>query len=400
MNAFLYPICAAIALAALLFKLRVLRTDRSIPHVAMVAMFAAFFMIYLVSSPPVWVATSRAVGIINFSGLFTQSCVIVLTACQQILLQHLSHEPDVAWRKLRPRLAALVLVLMAMIVLFAAATSEHENPNDFAVNKAQFTPAYLTIYLIAYVANQIDLSIMCWRHSKVTPSPWLRRGLFFNAVTLPFSLVYAGCRMADVIAGQFGTSGAAWEPVAQFTVVAGGVCRTIGWTLPDWGPSLSKAWRPVVDRCAYRELEPLHQAVTAEVAVHPVPQDAKAGIGARLYRRLMDIRDAQWALRQWMEPEVNTEAERRCNAVGLTGTDRAAVIEAAQLKFAIDRKRRGLEPSGRVSAPLAADPEELAAELDFQRKLARAFGSSPIVKAILDDCTSTVATRDSKEPTL
>ncbi|MFD7164282.1 MAB_1171c family putative transporter [Streptomyces violascens] len=400
MNAVLYPICAAIALAALLFKLRVLRTDRSTPQLAIVAMFAALFLTYLVSSPPVWVATSKAVGIVDFSGLFTQSCVIALTACQQILLQHLAHEPEVAWRKLRPRLTALAVVLIAMIVLFTAASSEHEDPNDFAVNKAQFTPAYLMIYLIAFAANQIDLSIMCWRHSKVAPSPWLRRGLLFNAVTLPFSLIYAGCRMADVVAGQYGTSGAAWEPVAEFAVAASAVCRTIGWTLPDWGATLSAAWQQVVERRAYRELEPLHQAVTAEAAVHPMPQGIKTDIGARLYRRLMDIRDAQWALRQWMEPQVTTETERRCDAVGLTGTDRAAVIEAAQLKFAIHRKRQGVEPSGRVATPLAACPEELAAELDFQRKLARAFGSSPIVQAVLDDCTNTTAPYDSKKPTL
>ncbi|MFJ5803753.1 MAB_1171c family putative transporter [Streptomyces decoyicus] len=398
MNHFLYPICAAISLIVLLFKVRLLRADRSVPQLAIVGLFASLFLTYLVSSPLVWVATSKAVGIVNFSGLFTQGLVIVTNGFQQLLLLHLTHEPEVARRKLRPRLIALALVLLTMIVLFSAATSEHENPNDFALSKAQFYPAYLVVYLLAHIANETDVSIMCWRHAKVAPSPWLRRGLFINAWTLPLALIYSGCRLADVVAGQFGVSGTAWEPVAQLSVAASAIGRTIGWTLPDWGPSLSKLWQPVTDRRAYQKLEPLHRAVTDGVAVHGVSLSSETGLKARLYRRLVDIRDAQWELRRWMDTDLAVEAEQACGAAGLTGTDRAAVIEAAQLRFAIEAKKRGLEPSDRDSTPLATDPADLASELDFQLKLARAFDSSSVVRAILAERKFSAV--PSKEPLL
>lgn len=92
MNSVLYPLCAVVAGLALLYKLRVLRTDRSVTQVALLGNFFFLFVTYTVSTPAVWAATSSAVGIVNFSGLLSQSCVILLTACQQIVLLHLTHE--------------------------------------------------------------------------------------------------------------------------------------------------------------------------------------------------------------------------------------------------------------------------------------------------------------------
>ncbi|MDJ0467063.1 hypothetical protein QMK30_37690 [Streptomyces sp. H27-C3] len=325
--------------------MRVLRTDRSVTQLALIANFAFLTIIYTVSTPTVWVATSETVGIVNFSGLFTQGCVILLTACEQIILLHLSHDRETAWRKARPRLACLAVVLGVMAVLFSAATSVHENPNDFAVTKAQFYPAYLIVYLTAYSVSQLDVGIMCWRYTKIAPSPWLRRGLYCIALTLPFVFIYSGSRYADVVAGQFGVSGHAWEPVAQWAVAIAAIIKTIGWTLPDWGPHLSRIWRRVDDRRAYRELAPVHVALTTQVPGPVLQLDATADLPTRLYRRMVEIRDAQWSLRPWMHPSVTISAAQLCDEVGLTGNDRAAVIEAAVLKAAVHTKVQGGSPS-------------------------------------------------------
>ncbi|TVL87529.1 hypothetical protein CD790_33145 [Streptomyces sp. SAJ15] len=394
MNSILYPTCAAMAFLALIYKLRVLRTDRSVTQVALIGNFFFLSVTYTVSTPAIWAATSRTVGVVNFSGLLTQSCVILLTACQQLILLHLSYKPEVAWRKAIPRLIALATALIAMVALFSAATHQREAPNDFAVTKAQYYPAYLTVYLLAYAANQIDVGIMCWRYAKIAPTRWLRRGLFLIAMTLPFAMIYIGCRTADIVAGQFGTSGHAWEPVAQIAVTIATITKTLGWTLPDWGRYLSALWERIDCYRAYRELGPLHSEVTAQVPESVLRLGPGMDLRTRLYRRVVEIRDAQWALRLWMVPALTTEARQRAAAAGLHGIELAATIEAVQLRAALQAKALGVLSAQHTDFPRTAEPEDLAAEITFQRKLAHAFTNSPVVTDVIRQSTITPGSKE------
>ncbi|MEV6564798.1 MAB_1171c family putative transporter [Streptomyces kronopolitis] len=380
MNSVLYPLCAVVAGLALLYKLRVLRTDRSVTQVALLGNFFFLFVTYTVSTPAVWAALSSAVGIVNFSGLLSQSCVVLLTACQQVVLLHLTHDAPLAWRKARPRLIGLGLVLLAMVALFAAATSRGEKPDDFALDSARYYPAYLTLYLLAYAANQIDVGVLGWRYARIAPHPWMRRGLYLIAATLPFALVYTGCRAADIAAAQFGVSGQAWEPVAQVAVTIATLSKTLGWILPDWGRHLTALWGRFTDYRAFRELGPLHREVTSQIPDPVLHLEPDTDLRTRLYRMLVEIRDAQWALRVWTPAAVAGAAEERALAAGLTGTDLAATVEAAQLRAALEARAAQVRPGVHPQTPRMAEPQDLAAELAFQRKLARAFTTSPIAR--------------------
>ncbi|WP_414167343.1 MAB_1171c family putative transporter [Streptoverticillium reticulum] len=384
LNSIMYPACAAVNLLAFLYKLRILRTDRSPAQWALVGNFLFPLLIFTVSTPAVWVATSEAVGIRNFSGLFTQSCVMLLTACQQLVLLHLTYERDVAWRKAAPRLVGIGAVLVVMVTLFSAATELQEKPTDFALSKAQFYPAYLTVYLIAYAWNQVDVCLLCWRYSGIAPMPWLRRGLRLVSLTLPTSMLYAGCRLADIVAGQFGTSGHAWEPLVPVALTLNTTGQAIGWTMPDWGRSLSALRERAELLRAHRELTPLHTALTAHVPEPVLELEPGADRRTRLYRIVIEIRDAQWALRVWMDPAVAAAARSHGTESGLSGDGLAAAVEAAQLAGALRAKEAGVRPVEHASTPLAAGPEDLAAELAFQRGLARAFAASPVVTAALE----------------
>ncbi|MFJ9855651.1 MAB_1171c family putative transporter [Streptomyces sp. NPDC101150] len=394
MNSVLYPICAALAGLALFYKLRVLSSDRSITQVALVSNFFFLFITYTVSTPAVWAAISHAIGIVNFSGILTQSCVILLTACQQIVLLHLSHEAAVAWRKATPRLIGLALVLITMVTLFTAASSHGENPEDFAINRAQYYPAYLAIYLLAYAANQVDVGILGWRYAKIAPHPWMRRGLYFIAATLPFALMYTACRTADIIAAQFNISGHAWEPVAQVAITLATISKTLGWILPDWGRHLSTLWQWINDYRTFRALAPLHREVTSQIPEPVLHLEPNTELRTRLYRRIVEIRDAQWALRSWTPAAVADAAKQHARAAGLTETDLAAAVEAAQLKAALHARATQRQPSVCTPTPRVAEPQDLAAELAFQRKLARAFTTSPIVSAAAAEFTAGPATQE------
>ncbi|MER6011500.1 MAB_1171c family putative transporter [Streptomyces bluensis] len=379
MNSILYPVAAGIASAAFFYKLRILRTDRSPAQWALCGNFLISAVIFTVSTPAVWVAFSAFVGVVNFSGVFTQSLAMLLAGCQQLVLLHLTYEREVAWRKARFRLIGIGTVLMAMITLFVFATQASESPTDFAVKTARYYPAYLSIYIAAYVWNQIDVCVLCWRHARVSPRPWLRRGLRLAALTLPAALVYAGCRAADIIAGQFGITGYAWEPLVPVALLVGTVGKTIGWTLPDWGRYITSAQEWLFHRRLHHELKPMHRQITACVPEPVLELDSGEDIRTRLYRIVVEIRDAQWALRLWMRPEGASAARREGEAFGLHGDGLLAYIEAAQLKNAAAAKAEGAEPVDQSVTPRLAEPEDLAAELVFQRKMARAFYRSSAI---------------------
>ncbi|MFF9478113.1 MAB_1171c family putative transporter [Streptomyces sp. NPDC014733] len=381
MNAFLYPICAAISLLALGLKIITLRTCRSSPtQLALIGNFFFLSVTFVVSTPVVWAAVSEAVGIVNFSGLLTQSSVILSAACQQLVLLHLSHEPSTAWRKSIPRLAGLALILVLMVSLFFQSTSMEEQPNDFALTKAIYYPAYLSVYLIGHAVNQVDVGIMGWRYSKVAPTPWLRRGLRLVAIAMPCALIYTACRAADIVAGALGATGHPWEPLAQLAI-AGTVAKTIGWILPDWGRYISRVWEGIDRRAAYLTLTRLHRSLTDQVPTAVLTLDAGTDLRTRLYRTMVEVRDAQWFLRLWIPPEVAAEARRRGEAAGLKGSALAASIEAAQLHAAIQAKMADLPPAKNPSTPRAIEPPDIAEELAFQRQLAKAFRAQKAVDA-------------------
>ncbi|MFF3322696.1 MAB_1171c family putative transporter [Streptomyces sp. NPDC002889] len=382
MSSLLYPVSAVIALLALLYKVRILRTERSTVQLALVAHFFFLVVVFTVSTPTVWAWTSRAVGVPNFSGLLTQSGVIVMSACQQLVLLHLTHEPETARRKTAPRLIALGLVLIAMALLFREASFRDEAPRDFALTQATDTPIYLALYLLAYTANQAELGMSSWRYSKIAPSPWLRRGLRLVALSLPLTFLYVGCRSADIIAAQLGFTGRPWEPAAQVGAAVAAAAQTLGWTLPDWGHYMTSLAGHIYHRRAHRALTPLHRQVTAQVPEPVIPLIPHMDLRGRLYRMVIEIRDAQWALRSWMDPAVAHIAREQAEQAGLLGDELAAAVEATQFRAAIEAKTRGIPPGLHVETPLAAEPRDLAAEIVYQRRLARAM-SSPFVARVL-----------------
>ncbi|MFI1830590.1 MAB_1171c family putative transporter [Streptomyces sp. NPDC020412] len=377
MNYYLYPTCSLFVFLALAYKVRVLRSDRSPAQVFLVANLFFLGFTFFVSTPPVWVAISDTVGVANFSGLLSQASVIMNAACQQILLLHLLYDRRKAWRKAFPRIVALTFIVIAMAAFFAASNVSHESPSEFALSKAQYYPLYLAVYLLGFTANQIDVALLGWRSAKVAPTPWLRRGMLLIALVLPFTMVYTGCRAAAILAGSFGRSGQDWEFVAQVSVSIATVISTAGWTIPDWGRHLDSArnwWRDLV---AFRQLRPLHQELTSHAPQVVLTLGSGADLRTRLYRLVVETRDAQWALRAWVPEGATSAACSWAEEQGLQGTEKAALVEAMQLRAALDHKSQGKPPAATPQTNLMAEPQNLAAEITFQRRLVQAFAHAP-----------------------
>ncbi len=143
-------------------------------------------------------------------------------------------------------------------------------------------------------------------------------------------------------------------------------------------PSLSE---PRKQR-SYRRLRPLWQAIHAavpEIVLPPGPS-ADPRVGYRLYRRVIEIRDGQLALRPYTDPQAVARAESQARRAGVTGADLEATIEAALLATAISARESGLPRHDDPDhLPPMRSGEHLADEVSWLIRVSQIFVKSPII---------------------
>jgi hypothetical protein len=149
----------------------------------------------------------------------------------------------------------------------------------------------------------------------------------------------------------------------------GGAAGTgsVAWvTLPELDVLLSPAWC----RAAYHQLSPLWSALREAVpqVAFPLPPSVQSQIGLRLYRRVVEIRDAELSLGPYMPP-----------VAGQQGPCPDLATQAAALRAAIGARRR--DPA-RCRAPLHGVPSpgtrpDLYGEVTRLVQVSRAFSGLP-----------------------
>ncbi|MBA8930984.1 hypothetical protein BC739_008231 [Kutzneria viridogrisea] len=385
MNSVLYPLCAAVAWLALIYKfpaLRVRPRDHAV-H-ALAAAFAFLGLSFTISTPVVWAWIDALTGVTNLSTLLSQGFVIAFVAAEQVLLVLWAFPPHRAWPKARRRLTWVGVVLAAMVALFLAADTTEERTTDFVVHYAgqPYYATYLLVYVTAFTAGQLEVSVLCLRYARAVGTPWLRRGLLIAGSGAVLGLFYCAARYADVALTPLGLDPARWEFVARLGAGLGALLNLVGWTLPGWGPALGWIGR----LRSYRRLHPLWSALYAaspQIALDPPgSRFTLADSGFRLYRRVIEIRDGRLALHQHMDPAVAEVAARHGAAAGLSGDQLRAAVEAAQLAVALRAKTSGAAPvvTGEVDYP---GGEDLAGEIAWLIRVSTAFAGSPVVQATL-----------------
>ncbi|WP_418952858.1 MAB_1171c family putative transporter [Streptomyces formicae] len=179
---------------------------------------------------------------------------------------------------------------------------------------------------------------------KSRGEPWLRCGLRLTAASaLIYSINFAN-RASAIVGVQFDLRPLEWEVL---TVLGAGIGMPLivgGLTMPSWGPRLSALCVWWNNYRAYRSLAPLwlamHQELP-EIVLHP-PTSPLPNLDYRLYRRVIEVRDGQIALRPYMNPETAMLAAELGREAGLVGNELRAVVEAAQLKVALKAGGSGL----------------------------------------------------------
>ncbi|GAA2718745.1 MULTISPECIES: MAB_1171c family putative transporter [Streptomyces] len=386
----LHSLGALAAWCGLFYKVRALRKDPRDPALlALCAVFALSGMSFFVSLPPVWVQVDRITGVPNMAAVLAQCCVLSLVFGQQVVLTYWARPPEEARRVARWQLGACAAAVAALITLFCLLTPTDQRVKDFTLYYVHdpYYVAYLSLYIAVYLVGEANVCRVCRRYAKVAGRTWLRRGLRVTAAGAFICLGYGAVRAGNVLGTVFHFDLRAWEDVAWLCGDVGSALTLVGWTLPGWGPRVAAVgnWLRAYHR--HRRLYPLWAALHGAVptiALTP-PRGALADrlafgqLEFRLYRRVIEIRDGQLALRAFAGPEDEERAGREGRAAGLSGEALRAHVEAVRTRTALERRSQG-----RAAAAARAEEDaghaartDLAAETAWLVRVATAFAALP-----------------------
>lgn len=358
MNSALHSICAFFACAGLIYKLSNLRRAPRDPSlIALCAVLTFSVLSFIISNPTVWLHIDQLLGIPNVSALLAQGCVMGLIVGQQVALAFWVHPPEKARYTARRRLLAMAIVIVALTTLFFLMGSQPQNPQKFVLENIGQTyhAIYLALYLAMYTFGQVETGRLCWRYARVSTQPWLKIGLYITAVGCWHTLVFSAIRSANLVSSLTGWGAGAWGDLAWTFGDIGSLLSVIGWTLPGWGAYITKACNWSRTRVYYYRLHPLWMALyrtAPEIALNPPSSKFSSRFAIRrasllLYRRVIEIRDGQLALRSYFDIDITNAAVQLGAESGLSREEVEVAIEAAQIRGAIDAREYGLNAAER-----------------------------------------------------
>uniref|UniRef100_A0AAU2AF72 DUF6545 domain-containing protein n=1 Tax=Streptomyces sp. NBC_00093 TaxID=2975649 RepID=A0AAU2AF72_9ACTN len=356
MKDLLHPISLVVAVLGLLCLLRDLPTRRRDPATtALAAVFLLSGLSFLFSITPMWNYLDRVLGTVNVSVPLAQGCVIALIAYQQVVFTYWGSSPDIARRRARAWLAAGLAVIAGLLVLFALLTPAESRPIDFTLYYAHdnMYAAYLTLYITAYTIGEVLLAHGCWHLARRSERTAVRVGLRMVALGAAVTLGYSGVRIGNVIAGFFGASLADWEDFAWTCGDVGTILTLIGWLVPTITDQVQSVRYRIKQHRSHRSLRPLWLAFYSEAPEIALPIDRIdsaqrrrfRGIGIKLYRRAVEIRDGRFVIREYLDTGIRESSEAHHRTNGLHGNELNAAVTADQILAGIAARAAGNRPS-------------------------------------------------------
>lgn len=340
--------------------------------------------------PPVYQAVDDLSGVPNLTRLLANSVgVIGAWAFQPFVAQTLGQR--------RPRSGIIastwfmILTIGVLVVLFVLAPVDQTEPRSFTSRfaAAPFVLEYTLVFMCYLGLICLRLCYLNLRYLRTIPELRIRIGIqafawgLATVYTIHESLV-ATLRRIEVPYLDLDPS-----TVSNVLLVGSVMCNVtskfVDDTLTWWGK-----------RRAYRELYRLWRVLyesTPEVALYPPRSllgDALVvrDLDFQLHRRAIEIRDGMAALGPFRDAVVVERARRRCREAGLMREDAQAVVEAVCLRIAIAAKVSARYPAQPAAPPTILDDShgvDLAKEIAYLRKVARAYRHSPILREMVAD---------------
>jgi hypothetical protein len=229
------------------------------------------------------------------------------------------------------------------------------------------------------------ITALAWRCSRRIPVRYIDMGMRTVAVGAAAEFALILVTAAEVSTAVCGVS--AFAPVVNVVAVAQGVAVIqviAGATVPAWFPAVMWAPRDCRAWAAWCRLRPLWALLVA--AAPGVQLSAQPGTRLnaryRLHRRVIEIRDAELALRPFWDSQAAREAVDAVLSAGLPVDEHDALIEAVMVMTALDARQAGAPAcGGHDGARFLSDPRnDLESEAARLLLVARAVRRSPIVR--------------------
>lgn len=323
--------------------------------------------------------------------------------CVLAMLTHtFTCHDDAVRRYIRNEAIALAAAGAAMAVLLLAADTR-TSPQFAATSMLNpYAVAYEVLYLLSMAWGMTGFLWLIRRHVRSDNNPRMRLVLRVNAAAGGVGLLWGAWKITTLIAPHVGLHlpvdrGTVSELLASVLVGLVG----IGCTVPAWSTWLAARTDRARAHRAIEGITPLWQ--TLITAVPGVAFDSGNGtdVTYALYRKVIEIRDAQMALRAICQTDVADRARAAARRHGIPpGSDTALVVEAAQLAAALRTQQIGSSHPLHLTEPavLAADtithpPAGIAT---------RALGESATTTAFRDtiDHDTARGTRNGTAPTV
>ncbi|WP_438486766.1 MAB_1171c family putative transporter [Streptomyces sp. S186] len=341
--------CAAAALAAFLYNLPVLLRSRRDPAVlALCVYFLCSSVSFLEQLNRVTPTTTLLPWHQHLAPLVTEVAVVGFTGAQTVFMTYWSHPPDAARPRARRLVAAWVGMAVLLVTLHAALGLDGRRLVADRLSTADMRDpgyaAYLYLFFGVCAFGQLETARLSWRYMKIAKRSWLGWGMGAAMLGAVLSFSHCGLRCWEITGELSGSDAHLPDAPDWLTGDIGTVLKVFGWTVPAWGPSLGRGSRWCAKYRAYLRLRPLwlalYRAVPDIVLDPPLPYRLEhllplRDLDYRLYRRVIEIRDGQRALRPYLPPGLSRHA---------TALLSCAEAEAYALSVAIREKGAGRAP--------------------------------------------------------
>jgi len=381
----LYGICAATGWIAAAYIFRLQRREPSALRGAMWIAFLAFGSTDFLNIPQVttWLDAATAP---NTATLLSDGFVMVIIAWPHAALMRLALPPDQANRMARRWAWLSVAAYAIMILLYGAIlTLDTPVPVSEEYTRHPLVGAYLVVFAAVFGTYGRNITRLCWGYAQICGQTWLSRGLRCTAAGATLCFVWCVLEIGSMIAKWLGYFVPSEETASAAVLAVAGLLMTIGLTMPAWGPTLDT----IPTLVAYRRLGPLWRDLISrvpDVELDPSLRNrltALSDVDYAITRRIAEIRDARLALMPYIDHRVSATAAKLADDAGLTGDNHTAVVEAAQLRSAIQAHAANQPAESDQPADLYAPAGGQRGEARWLAKVAWAYAASPHVDGAL-----------------
>ncbi|WP_370973812.1 MAB_1171c family putative transporter [Amycolatopsis sp. cg9] len=343
-------LCSALTLAGAAAKILSTRgISMSTSRKYLVAAMVCFALALAVTAPATLAAARWLEPVDNSVRLLGNALAMGAAFCLIGVLNHAGAGPD-ARRRSVISAAALAGCVAAMAILLALADTDYTPQFAATYGRDPRIVAYLTLYVAFMSWGLISFLALMRRYVRARElHPLLRTGFRIVLGAAILGLVWAAWKGAGVVVlAVTGHALPLQAEIAEGLALLSIGVGTAGATFTSWWPALRnlpvrwQVWH------ATRRLTPLWRQVVEEVMPQVQLDEPEQGrltraerTEYRLYRRTLEIRDAQLALRPYIPPQIPGWALAAARERGLSPVAGDVLLEAAELGAALDAYRAG-----------------------------------------------------------